>query len=247
VEVALKALIAVQRCDGEALAALLHDDLVQLDHRPIGYPDLDKAGLVDVVRAQSGLTQVWLNQKLHVASSTASVSTGSSWTLSFGHWSPFERGVYLGVLDDGQLVRNEVLPEDQLDAALARFVALPTEPEPAAPDRVSSKSERPRRARVEPIGTSDRLRSTTTADQPTEGVGGHATTASALPSGCGRSQDDGWRSAVSASRNTLAVSATVRLRTRRSRSIESSCVSELPASSADERARGDSASSSEAN
>jgi hypothetical protein len=123
-EIGLNYVSAVACLDHEALAAVLHDDHVFIDHRPISYPAMNKTGMVEAVVAQADIVQIWLFQELHDATSTTWIVTGSFWTINVGRWAQYEHGVYLNVADNGQLARVEVFPDDQLDKALARFAAL---------------------------------------------------------------------------------------------------------------------------
>ena len=122
-EIGHRVLLAAESFDGDALAELVADDFVSVDHRPLSYPTLDKAAYIhaNVVQTEP---QVWVNQSLHAASAAGSVSTASFWTLSFGSWVPFEGGVYLAIVRNNLLARAEVFPDDQVDAALARFDEL---------------------------------------------------------------------------------------------------------------------------
>ena len=56
--------------------------------------------------------------------SSGGVSTGGSWTLHLGRWTPYLYGVHLAVVENGQLLRYEIFPEGALDAALGRFAEL---------------------------------------------------------------------------------------------------------------------------
>lgn len=123
-EVGLRMTDAVAAFDFETFAALVHDDFVAIDHRPISYPELDRTQYVDAVLAQSNAIQVWLGQTRHAATSTAWLNTGCFWTINFGEWDPYEHGIYLNVVNNGKSARLEVYPDDQLEAALARFGEL---------------------------------------------------------------------------------------------------------------------------
>ena len=80
--------------DREAIAALLHDDFVQLDFRPIGYPDCDRAAFLDVLEAQSDVVRAWLTQEILAASPQVVALTGSFWTLSYGRWTPHTHAAF---------------------------------------------------------------------------------------------------------------------------------------------------------
>ncbi|MDX2381023.1 MAG: hypothetical protein QNM02_14820 [Acidimicrobiia bacterium] len=128
-EIALDAVSSMSRSDHGSFAASLDDDFVQVDHRPIGYPDLDKAGLQHTLAAHTGLENVWLTEKPHAGSSTARLVTGGFWMVNFGQWSQFEYGIYLSVMAGSRIARLEIFPEDQLDAALARLDELTSSPQ----------------------------------------------------------------------------------------------------------------------
>jgi hypothetical protein len=120
----LRMITAIEEGDGEALAVALHDDFLMLDHRLIGYPELDKAAMIEAVLLQNDVHQIWLSETVDAASETASLTLGSFWTRHYGRWSPYERGVYITVARDGQVSLIEVYPDDQLDDALDRYSEL---------------------------------------------------------------------------------------------------------------------------
>jgi hypothetical protein len=95
-----------------------------LDHRLIGYPDMDKAAMIESVLLQSDVDQIWLSESVDAVSDTATLTLGSFWTRHHGRWSPYERGVYIGVARDGQLSLVEMYPDDRMDDALVRYSEL---------------------------------------------------------------------------------------------------------------------------
>ena len=123
-QVVAQTLLALARADIGALSVLFHDDYVHIDHRPIGFPDADKAEMLEMQVAQADAPPVWLTQSVDTWSSVGGVSTGGYWMLNFGRWTPYEYGIHLAVVKDGQLVNAEIFPEGQLDAALDRFAEL---------------------------------------------------------------------------------------------------------------------------
>ena len=123
-EVTLEIALGMMSFDHEAVEAVLHDDFTQVDFRPIGYPDLDRTGFLEALDAQSDVVRVWLSQAMHAATRDVLVATGSFWTMSFGRWQPLNQAIYLDILEDDQLLRIEMFPQEQLDAALARFAEL---------------------------------------------------------------------------------------------------------------------------
>lgn len=123
-EVAFQVATGMRSLDHEAVASVLHEDFVQIDFRPLGYPDLDKSGFLSALDAQSDVVRVWLTETMHAATSDVVVVTGSFWTLHYGRWASLNRAVYLDVLKDGQFARMEMYPDEQLNSALARFGEL---------------------------------------------------------------------------------------------------------------------------
>ena len=123
-EVTLQVTVAMMSFDHVSVEAVLHDGFTQVDFRPIGYPDLNKASFLEALDAQSDVVRVWLSQEMYAAARDVLVARGSFWTLNFGRWEPLNHAVYLDVLEDDQLARIEMYPEEQLDAALARFAEL---------------------------------------------------------------------------------------------------------------------------
>ena len=124
VRVSTQAMADVASFDHKAVAAALHDDFVQLDFRQLGYPDLDRAGFLEALDAQSDIIRVWLTQAIHAAGRDVHVGAGSLWTLHYGQWTPLTQGIFVNVSKGGQWARLEIYPDEQLDVALRRFSEL---------------------------------------------------------------------------------------------------------------------------
>jgi hypothetical protein len=85
---------------------------------------MEKAAMIESVLLQDDVDQIWLSEMVDAVSDTATLPLRSFWTRHHGRWSPYERGVYIGVARDGQLSLVEMYADDRMDDALLRHREL---------------------------------------------------------------------------------------------------------------------------
>jgi hypothetical protein len=122
-----EAVYAMGLRDLDAMRSLMADDFVFVDHRSIGYPVLDREGMIAATEANADTRSRWMCLHLHGATDRGWLIAGCMWASNFGRWTPFETGIWLGVMSNGLLSRAELFADEQVDEALARFAALMSE------------------------------------------------------------------------------------------------------------------------
>lgn len=113
--------IAMGARDFASLGDLVADDIAYVDHRPLGYEELNLDSGVQLMTEFGDQPNRYLARALHVAGGKGWVTTGGWWTRHVGDWREFEIGVTVCVVADGRLVRADLFAEESVDAALALF------------------------------------------------------------------------------------------------------------------------------
>ena len=110
----------VNRGDLGALAGMVGEGLVAVDHRPASWPDLDKAGWLARLATNDDLTPAfsWVAEYLRLDDTVALMLRGERREDREYH------DLELGVRDGDVFTRIERFPLDQLEAAIARFNEL---------------------------------------------------------------------------------------------------------------------------
>ena len=131
--------------DWDGVRSICTDDFVFIDRTPAARGELDLEGYVESYQAIVDLTEafVTITQSIEVLTGTGGVGrvTNIGTTLD---GSPFELSYACAlVFRDGLISRMELFPADRLDAALARFAELTTDPHTAArPDTLAVRTLR---------------------------------------------------------------------------------------------------------
>ena len=108
-----------QEGDRTALGELFDDDLVLIDHRPLGFGQLDKNGTIDTWMSSYQETPGFVMLQPTMDRLTAN---GFLCTSRIVYPMGFETGgVALMILRDGLFTNMEYFDPDDLDTALARF------------------------------------------------------------------------------------------------------------------------------
>ena len=123
---------AVGGGDAALLDELLDDGFRFVDHRSIGLPELDRAELIEATSADGVGGARYLTRSLHAVHEGGAVVIGGFWRSHFGEWSEYFVSAAISIVEHGQVTLNELFPDDQLDAALARFAELAAPPDTSA-------------------------------------------------------------------------------------------------------------------
>ena len=135
--------LALNRADTDALEGLLHDDHEVIDHRPIGWPRLDRVQVLTDVGAQGRESETSANVTSERLATNAAGALGS-----VASWRVFPDGastqgmvahVVVHVVD-GQVRSSELF--DDLGEARARFDALGRAAESAVADTTAVRTVR---------------------------------------------------------------------------------------------------------
>ena len=117
--------LALNRADTDRLATLLHDDHEVIDHRPLGWGQVDRDQVIGDVGAQGEETGAHANvaSERLAASSAGTLSAVAAWTVAPDGSSVQGMIAYVVVhVADGQIRRTEMF--EHLSEARARFDAL---------------------------------------------------------------------------------------------------------------------------
>ena len=119
---------ALNAGDWDALRGALTSDFILVDHRALGFPTLDREGLVEMFRGYPELASgiVTVQRRTHVRGSTRLHTVDVSAATSEGNVIEWSAHVVLVLDSAGRDSRQEWFPEDQFPAALARFDELGT-------------------------------------------------------------------------------------------------------------------------
>jgi len=137
----LRYVAAVRHGDREHLEAVLTASARLVDHRPLGYGRLDRAGIIEMV-----LTPATGDDRGLMIPTALVRDAGVAAVLSFTrifvgdrgeHWEA-AGGLVTALVHDGRAVRYDLYAEDDLDAALAQAARLePAVAETDRPERTS--------------------------------------------------------------------------------------------------------------
>jgi hypothetical protein len=120
---------AVGGGDTELLDELLDDEFRVVDHRPIGLPALDRAEMIEATSAASAGDARYLTRSLEAVHEGGAVAIGGFWRSHFGEWAEYFVSAAIIIVEHSRVTLNELFPEEQLDAALARFAELTGPPD----------------------------------------------------------------------------------------------------------------------
>ena len=114
--------------DFETLDHLGHDDLRMIDHRPLGYAPMDKNDIIALYRTgldDETLRAVPMASVIVAISERAVVARGGLW-LRAGTGAYWQGNPNISAVGcaDGKVISIDLFPEDDLDAAMARFEEL---------------------------------------------------------------------------------------------------------------------------
>ncbi len=106
----------------------LHDAVVQIDHRPLGYEPMGKADLIALYRTgldDDTLRAVPVYGTIFATNERAAVLRGGLWLRagSGDYWLGNPYMLVIGSSDRG-MASADIFAEDALDAAMARFEEL---------------------------------------------------------------------------------------------------------------------------
>ncbi len=111
---------ALGRLDLQFLERVLSDDLVCIDHKPLGWGRRTKEQFIDSQRARRGTTGpgVFLTPEYVFEQGPVAAGRYEFRTLNDRGQQVETAGISVGAIDGGQIVRMEVFPPDQLDDLL---------------------------------------------------------------------------------------------------------------------------------
>lgn len=116
--------VAIGERDARRLDDLLAADFEYVEHRDLGWPGGGRDEFIAATTANADTRDRWLLTTPRVESPQGTVATGGIWVSNFGEWQRYGEAAAVVIIDDDQVQRLEIYPEDDLDAAEARFHEL---------------------------------------------------------------------------------------------------------------------------
>jgi hypothetical protein len=118
---------AFRHLDVEAAASLMADDMAFVDHRPMGYPSLDREGFLEATRQVGDAHGIAVAAEIEVITDDGYVGHHADWNvLPSGELVEGQVGIAVATVRDGLVANLEFFPEDDPDAAIARLDELTT-------------------------------------------------------------------------------------------------------------------------